>query len=94
MSTHIYGSYDMVIRMKTTVEISDDLLNAAKRTAAARGTTLRDLIERGLRHELDDNRSGDFVLVDGSFTGSGTQPGVDEGDWSAIRELIYEGRGG
>ncbi len=84
----------MVICMKTTVEISDDLLSAAKRIAATRGTTLRDLIERGLRHELADDSGGEFVLVDGSFTGSGTQPGIDEGDWSTVRELIYEGRGG
>jgi len=84
----------MVHCMKTTVEITDELLRAAKHTAAFRGTTLRDLIERGLRHELDEERGGSFTLVDASFTGSGTQQGVAEGDWSAIRELIYEGRGG
>lgn len=83
-----------MVHCMTTVEIADELLKAAKRTAAARGTTLRDLIERGLRHELDADRDTAFTLVDASCTGSGTQRGVDEGDWSTIRELIYEGRGG
>jgi hypothetical protein len=80
--------------MKTTVEIADKLLKAAKSTAAARGTTLRDLIERGLRHEIDADRVTPFALTDASFAGSGTHQGVDEGDWSTIREMIYKGRGG
>lgn len=84
----------MVVCMKTTVEITDDLLRAAKRAAAVRETTLRDLIERGLRRELGDDLGGDYTLVDASFTGSGTLPGIDEGDWGSVRELIYDGRGG
>lgn len=35
--------------MKTTVEIRDDLLAKAKRQAVAEGTTLRDVLERGLQ---------------------------------------------
>lgn len=38
--------------MKTTVEIPDQLARAAKEHARAHGLTLRELIERGLRHEL------------------------------------------
>jgi hypothetical protein len=38
--------------MKTTVEISDDLLIEAKKHAAEQRTTIRALIERGLRREL------------------------------------------
>jgi len=37
---------------KTTIEIADDLFVAAKRHAASERTTLRTLIERGLRAEL------------------------------------------
>lgn len=80
--------------MKTTVDLSDDLLIRAKRLAASRGTTLRDLIETGLRRELENGNRENFVLVDASFDGSGTQAGVDEGDWETIRDLIYAGRGG
>ena len=38
--------------MKTTVEIPDDLLVEAKKHAAEHRTTIRALIERGLRREL------------------------------------------
>lgn len=37
---------------KTTIEIADDLLLAAKRQAVEQRTTLRTLVERGLRAEL------------------------------------------
>ena len=42
----------MGLRMKTTVEIADDLLIEAKKRAAEQRTTIRALIERGLRREL------------------------------------------
>lgn len=38
--------------MKTTVEIDDELLKAAKRAAVDEGTTLRSIIEDGLRNRL------------------------------------------
>jgi hypothetical protein len=38
--------------MKTTVELTDQLAAEARRIARARGLTLRELIERGLRAEL------------------------------------------
>lgn len=38
--------------MKTTVELTDQLADEARRIARARGLTLRELIERGLRAEL------------------------------------------
>ena len=38
--------------MKTTVEIDDELLRTAKRAAIDRRSTLRQLIEGGLRREL------------------------------------------
>ena len=43
---------DMVTHMKTTVDIADDLLLRAKREAEASQTTLRSLIEEGLREVL------------------------------------------
>jgi hypothetical protein len=42
----------MAIFMKTTVEIEDRLLRRAKRLAAERGCTLRELIEAGLHWEV------------------------------------------
>ena len=42
----------MVTHMKTTIELSDALLRAAKRSARARGVTLRAIVEEGLRRVL------------------------------------------
>lgn len=84
----------MVTHMKTTVEIAEDLLKQAKQVAASEGVTLRDLIESGLRRELGGRIGGSYAMPDASFLGDGVQPGIAEGDWSTIRELIYEGRGG
>jgi hypothetical protein len=39
--------------VKTTIELPDDLANEAKRVAAQSGTTLRSLVESGLRAELE-----------------------------------------
>ena len=81
--------------MKTTVDITDALLDEARRAADKQGTTVRALIEEGLRHVLKARRStGPFRLRDGSFKGKGLQPGIREGDWEQIRSLIYEGHGG
>ncbi len=42
--------------MNTTVELPDELLIAAKKRAAELRCSLRVLIERGLRHELSDQK--------------------------------------
>lgn len=80
--------------MKTTVEISDNLLRQAKQLALAGGTTLRDLVESGLRKEIASRRQTEYRLVDESWDGSGLQPGIDEGDWRTVIELAYQGHGG
>ena len=80
--------------MKTTVELTEDLVRRAKQVAVEEGTTLRALLEAGLRAELEARESAGFSLIDASIEGDGLQAGVQEGDWQAIRDLIYEGRGG
>jgi hypothetical protein len=81
--------------MKTTVEIPDALAEEARSVAAREKTTLRALIEAGLRQVLRDRRRKTrFRLRDASFRGQGLQPGFREGDWQRIREASYEGRGG
>lgn len=81
--------------MKTTVEISDTLYERARATAAREKTTLRALVEDGLRRTLAEReRPANFKLREASFGGQGLQPGVQAGSWEHIRELIYEGRGG
>jgi len=72
--------------MKTTVELPDDLLIATKKAAAERRTTIRDLVERGLRHELGlppeppRHSTITWVTVDG-----GLPPDVDVADRAQLR---------
>jgi hypothetical protein len=82
--------------MKTTVEIPDSLLEEARRVAAREGTTIRALIEAGLRRVVAERRrpGGGFKLRDASFRGQGMKPPFHEDQWDDIREASYEGRGG
>jgi hypothetical protein len=81
--------------MKTTIELSDSLLAEARRVAAREGTTVRALVEQGLRHVLAERRrKRPFRLRRAAFKGNGVQPGVAGAPWERIRELAYEGRGG
>jgi hypothetical protein len=82
--------------MKTTVEIPDSLLEEARRVAAREGTTIRALIEAGLRRVVAERRrqGGAFKLRDASFRGQGLKAPFREDHWDDIREASYEGRGG
>ena len=81
--------------MKTTVEISDALLQEAKKFAASEGVTLRALIERGLHGIISQPKSSKpFKLRDVSFGGNGLQEEFQDMSWDHLREAIYQGRGG
>lgn len=81
--------------MKTTVELSDGLLAEAKKLAAQRGTTLREVLEEGLRRELERAEQGAaaFRLRDGSFSGNGMNPEFARQGWQGMRDAIYAGHG-
>ena len=84
----------MGTHMKTTIEMADGLLVDARRVAAEEGTTLRALLEEGLRASLQRRAvRSKFVLRDASFLGHGLQEAFADGDWSSIRAAAYEGRG-
>jgi hypothetical protein len=76
--------------MKTTVEISDSLLDEIRRLAAIRSATLRELIEEGLRKVLSEEQPESFHLRDGSFGQGGL---LREMTWEEIRDEAYQGRG-
>lgn len=81
--------------MKTTVDIPQSLLADAKKLATKNRTTVKALIEEGLRKVIDDQqRSGDFRLRKASFKGKGLQADMEGASWETIRERAYEGRGG
>jgi len=80
--------------MKTTVDIADPLLDEAKKLAAAEQTTLRNLVEDGLRRVIADRkRTRKFRLRRATFKGKGLQPDVAAAGWDSVRELVYKGRG-
>jgi hypothetical protein len=77
--------------MKTTIDISDSLLKAARRD----GTTLRTLVEHGLRLALAERRqAAAFDLRDASVDGRGLQPGAEGLSWDELRALAYGDREG
>ena len=81
--------------MKTTVEIADSLLEEAKKLATKDKTTLRELVEQGLRRILSERkRPKKFKLRDCSFKGNGLTPEFEGASWEQIRAAIYEGHGG
>lgn len=81
--------------MKTTVEIPDALFAEAKRVAAEEGTTLRELVEAGLREVVQRRRRPrPFRLRDAGLDGRGLRPEFAGGDWARLRDAAYEGRGG
>jgi hypothetical protein len=81
--------------MKTTIHIPDALLNEARKVATEQRTTLKALVEEGLRRVVSERkRRSRFKLRKATFRGNGLQPHLEGAGWDRIRDLIYEGRGG
>ena len=77
--------------MKITVDLPDTLLEEAGKVAARDHTTVRAMIERGLRHVLAERQGArGFRLRNATFGGEGLQPGVADGTWERIRDLVYK----
>ena len=69
---------------RTTVRLPADLLNRAKRKAAAEGRTLTSLIEDGLRLVVAESRKsfkGKRVMPPVSTATGGPMPGIDLTDF-------------
>ncbi|HEX3861152.1 MAG TPA: hypothetical protein VHY35_05620 [Stellaceae bacterium] len=74
---------------RTTVRLPDELLNRARRKAAAEGRTLTSLMEEGLRWVVCENRQADNAsprLPRVSAATGGTMPGVDLSDTAELQE--------
>jgi len=84
----------MASHMKTTIQIPDSLFEEARRLAEREHTTLKALVEQGLRRTVTERkRRGAFRLRKATFKGKGLQAAVAGHSWEQIRELSYEGRG-
>ncbi len=92
-SVWFYGN--IVSHMKTTIDLPDDLLVAAKKKAAEERTTLRALFERGLRSQLrprpkptrTTKRRLRWITVRG-----GLPPGLEIADRAAMHEWLRRNR--
>jgi len=81
--------------MKTTIEISDNLLRRAKEQAKKEKLTLRELMEEGLEMVLSArSRRKPYRVKPVVFKGKGLSPEFQHTSWSRIRDAAYEGRGG
>ena len=87
-----YCIYDMLLCVRTTIEIDDHLLERAKRRALEQGTTLRAVVEAALREWLGrrELRRAPFKLKWTTVKGVPI-PGVDFADRDALYERM-EGR--
>jgi len=81
--------------MKTTVELSDDLLQRTRAVARREGATLKALMEEGLRLVLRAREQRDDVkqLRLRPFRGDGLTEEFRDAGWERIRDEIYLGRG-
>jgi predicted transcriptional regulator len=83
----------MVTHMKTTVELPDELLREAHNIARAEGTTLKSVLEEGLRAVIARYHSSQqFRLRDASVAGRGVHREFAEADWAKIRAASYGDR--
>jgi Arc/MetJ family transcription regulator len=81
----------MGAHMKTTIELSDALLAEARRVADAEHTTLRALVEAGLRDLLAARRrrAAPFRLRRVTAKGRGLRPALRGASWQQLRDLAY-----
>ena len=93
MTLWVYGFHN--IGMKTTVDISDNLLRRAKKLARERSLTLKALIEEGLELVLGSREHRKpYKVKPVVFSGKGISPEFQQASWADIRRAAYEGRGG
>ncbi|MFC4057400.1 hypothetical protein ACFOWE_03795 [Planomonospora corallina] len=79
--------------MKTTVDIPDGLLGEVRQLARREGTTLKALIEEGLRSVLARRTEMEgYTLPDASVGGRGLHPGARDVSWEELRAMAYGDR--
>jgi hypothetical protein len=84
--TIVYGSPIV----KTTVDIADDLLKRSQQLAKREGSTLRAVLEEGLRLVLKDRRTpGSRAFRFPTFGRGGLNAEFRDADWEKIRTTIY-----
>ena len=88
---HIYASNDTFLCMRTTIEISNELLRHAKKRAADEGAPLREVIEEALRFYLGRRLKNKRYELKWRTERGRMLPGVRLDDRDALFDLM-EGR--
>jgi len=83
----------MVLCMRTTIHIPDDLLAEVKKLSAESHTTVTSLIEDALRERISRRRQRSRAkpLRLTTYGKGGLQPGVDLDDSAALLDLMETG---
>ena len=74
--------------MRTTMDISDELLRKAKRRAADEQVPLREVVEAALRRYLSGKTSGGRYKLRWKVERGTLQPGVNLDDRDALFDLM------
>jgi Arc/MetJ family transcription regulator len=74
--------------MRTTIDLSDELLRLAKRRAVDEGTTLKAVFEDALRRYLEPRRPRSGYRLSWRVESGRLQPGVDLDDRDALFDLM------
>ena len=83
-----------VTRMKTTIELPDELLEQVRGVARREGTTLRGLVEEGLQRSLEARRNAVHRDLDfPAYGGSGLTAELQGASWNRIRDEVYREHG-
>lgn len=84
----------MVGHMKTTVQISDALLADIHKIVVKRKTTLKALVDEGLRHivESESLSKTPFKMKDASVGGNGLVDELKNASWPDIVAMSYGDR--
>ena len=92
LGTRLYGNVGIV---KTTMDLPDELMIAAKKRAAELRCSLRTLVERGLRHELSvgrPKRARKKRVIQWVTVRGGLPPGLDLSDRGAMHDWLARNR--
>jgi hypothetical protein len=85
----------MLLCMRTTINLPDDLLIRAKKVAAESRTTLTALIEEGLHEAISRRKRRGRVRPTRltTFGAGGLRPGVDLDDSASLLDVMDDGAG-
>lgn len=90
-SVHAYAYANMLGHMRTTVILPDELMRQLKQRAQREQTTMTSLLERAVRHYLQEpNVRPESIVLPKPYSAGGLQPGVDLDDSVALNELLDE----